>query len=80
MACPEDAIKLNPRIAYEPELRNRTRILNDQRPFCCVNCGKPFATKSMMDKMTAKLKGHWMFQDPQSLRRIQMCEDCRVRD
>ncbi len=80
VACPEEAITLNPRIVYAPELRNRQRVLNEQQPFCCVNCGKPFATRSMMHKMTAKLKGHWMFQDPQSIRRIQMCEDCRVRD
>jgi ferredoxin len=80
VACPEDAITLNPRIVYAPDARHRTRILNEERPFCCVACGKPFATRSMMDKMTAKLKGHRMFQDPQALRRIQMCEDCRVRD
>ena len=31
--------------------------------------------------MLAKLAGHWMFQDkPEQLRRLRMCEDCRVKD
>jgi hypothetical protein len=30
--------------------------------------------------MQEKLKGHWMFQKPDAFRRLQMCEDCRVRD
>jgi hypothetical protein len=30
--------------------------------------------------MQEKLKGHWMFQDANALRRLQMCEDCRVKD
>jgi hypothetical protein len=34
----------------------------------------------MMASMTAKLRGHWMFQDDAALRRVQMCADCRVRD
>ncbi len=29
--------------------------------------------------MTAKLTSHWMFQYPQTLRRIQMCDTCRVK-
>lgn len=79
-ACPEDAITLIPRIVYDPESRAKRRTLNEEQPFCCISCGKPFATKRMMDKMTAKLSGHWMFQDPQALRRIQMCDACRVTD
>jgi ferredoxin len=79
-ACPEDAITLAPRFLYDPELRTQTRILNEQQPFCCTVCGKPFATQAMMDRMTEKLKGHWMFQSPEALQRLQMCEDCRVKD
>ena len=31
--------------------------------------------------MHEKLAGHWMYQDkPERLRRLEMCEDCRVRD
>jgi ferredoxin len=79
-ACPEKVIELEPRYVYEPELRQATRILNEEEPFCCVACGKPFSTQSMMNKMQEKLKGHWMFQKPDALRRLQMCEDCRVKD
>lgn len=79
-ACPEDAIELVPRYLYDPEARRATRIVNEEVPFHCVSCGKPFATQKMMDSMTRKLKGHWMYQSGDALRRIQMCADCRVRD
>ncbi|MBA2492970.1 MAG: 4Fe-4S binding protein [Gammaproteobacteria bacterium] len=80
IACPEDAITLVPRIVYDPEVRTKRRTLNEEQPFCCVECGKPFATRRMMETMTARLKNHWMFQDPQALRRLKMCEICRTRD
>ena len=79
-ACPEDAIQLTPRYLYDPEARRATRILNEEAPFHCISCGKPFATQKMMSSMTEKLKGHWMYQSDPALRRIQMCGDCRVRD
>ncbi len=79
-ACPEDAVRLLPRMVLAPELRSQPRILNEEQPFCCVRCGKPFATRSMMRRITEKLKGHWMYQDEVALRRLQMCEDCRVRE
>lgn len=78
-ACPEDAIQLAPRIAYDAELRDRARVLNEEVPFRCISCGKPFATQKMMQAMTEKLRGHWMYQDAGALRRLQMCGDCRVK-
>jgi ferredoxin len=79
-ACPEDAIRLSPRYLYDPEARRAARVLNEETPFHCIRCGKPFATQKMMDRMGEKLKTHWMFQTPEALRRMQMCGDCRVRD
>ncbi len=79
-ACPEKVITLAPRFIYDPEMRRATRTLNEEAPFCCVVCGKPFATQSMLRRMQEKLKGHWMFQNPAALRRMEMCEDCRVKD
>lgn len=79
-ACPEDAIRLQPRIAYEPATYREQRTLHEEEPFCCVRCGKPFATKAIMRRMEDKLAGHWMFQDQAALRRLQMCEHCRVVD
>ena len=40
--------------------------------------GKPFATKSSLEHLESKLKGHAMFQGPDKLDRLKMCEDCRV--
>lgn len=80
VACPEHVITRAPRFIYDPELRRTTRTLHEEAPFCCIVCGKPFSTQSMITKMEAKLKGHWMFQKPEALKRMQMCEDCRVKD
>jgi len=79
-ACPEDAISLNTRFLYDAELRQQPRILHEEQPFCCVSCGKPFGTRSLLDSMMKKLEGHWMFQDEASRRRLQMCDHCRVKD
>lgn len=79
-ACPEDAVTLAPRILYDPAQRHATRTLKEEAPFRCVACGKPFATQAMMQRMREKLQGHWMFQKPGALRRLEMCEECRVKD
>lgn len=79
-ACPEDAIQPHPRILFDSEARQRAHILYEEPPFCCISCGKPFATKSMLDVMMAKLEGHWMFQSEEAIRRLQMCDHCRVKD
>ncbi len=79
-ACPEDAIKPHARFLYDTEARQRARILHEEQPFCCISCGKPFATQSMLDVMMKKLEGHWMFQSEEAIRRMQMCEHCRVKD
>jgi ferredoxin len=78
--CPENAITLSARFLHDPEARERPRILHEEQPVCCVSCGKPFATRAMLDKLSRKLEGHWMFQNEEARRRLQMCEDCRVRD
>ena len=78
--CPEQAITLNPRFLYDIEARERPRLLHEEQPLCCVSCGKPFATRSMLEVLEKKLAGHWMFQTEAQRRRLQMCEDCRVRD
>ncbi len=79
-ACPEDAIGLQQRIVLDREVRRRSRTLQEEAPFCCVVCGTPFATRSVIAAMTTRLQGHWMFADERALRRLQMCGDCRVRD
>ena len=79
-ACPEHAISLSPRFLYDSDERRKTRVLNEEAPFHCVVCGKPFATQRMMERMTQKLHGHWMYDSDDAMRRLKMCADCRVRD
>ncbi len=76
-SCPENAIAPSPRYLYDREARSRMRVLHEEEPFLCVRCGKAFATRSTIDRITAKLGSHPMFQGD-AIRRIQMCEDCRV--
>ena len=76
--CPEDAIVASPRYLYAAEQRNKRRLLCEEEPFLCIQCGKPFATRRVIEKITGKMKGHPMFQGA-ALERLKMCEDCRVK-
>ena len=55
------------------------RRLHEEEPFECVACGKPFATRSVVERMVERLSSHRMFQG-EALERLRMCEDCRVKD
>ena len=77
--CPEDAIRLMPRLLLTREAKAEV-VLNRAEPFSCVRCGKPFATRQMVDVMLGRLKSHSMFGSDEALRRLQMCGDCRVLD
>ena len=79
-ACPEDAVTLRGRALFSREARRTARVLNEEAPFCCVSCGKPFATARMIARVEAKLRGHWMYQDDAARRRLRLCEDCRAAD
>ena len=77
--CPEDAITLTPRLLLTADA-TRPVVVNEDRVFACVRCGKPFANQRIIDNMLGKLASHSMFSDPAALRRLQMCQDCRVVD
>jgi ferredoxin len=79
-ACPEDAITLDTRFLYDDKARGAQRLLHEEQPACCISCGKPFATHSMLKVMAKKLEDHWMFQSEADRRRLEMCDDCRVKD
>ena len=79
-ACPESVISLQPGYRYDSLAARETVTLNEEEPFHCVRCHKAFATRKMIDNMTVKLAGHWMFTDEKAMRRLRMCEDCRVMD
>jgi ferredoxin len=79
-ACPEDAVTRQTRFLYDDKERGKQRLLHEEQPACCISCGKPFATRSMLNVMAKKLEDHWMFQGEAEKRRLEMCEDCRVKD
>jgi ferredoxin len=78
-SCPEDAIAISPRYLFDSQKRNKRRVLCEEEPFLCIQCGKPFATRQVIEKITGKMQGHPMFQGG-ALERLKMCEDCRVKD
>ena len=79
-ACPEDAVVIEARYNFSAEERDQAQVMYEEEPFNCVKCGKPFSTQSMMLKMREKLEGHWMYQDPAQVRRLEMCDNCRIED
>lgn len=77
--CPEDAITLAPRLLLGKQAQAAV-VLNAAEPYNCVRCGKPFATRQMIENMVGRLGSHSMFSSADALRRLQMCADCRVID
>jgi len=77
--CPEKVITLRPQLDFRAATAP-ARLIKQEEPFRCIRCGKPFGTRSSVERVTAKLEGHhWMYRGPQSrLDLIKMCEDCRV--
>lgn len=76
--CPEKALTLDPRLDLSDEAL-RAKVLKEEEPFNCIECGKPFGVRSTVMKLTEKLAGkHSMFQDNKAVQLIQMCDDCRV--
>ncbi|MGC1486623.1 MAG: 4Fe-4S binding protein [Albidovulum sp.] len=77
--CPENAIRLVPR--FDPsDAAYDQQILNEEEPFCCIECSKPFGVKSTVEKIMEKLAGkHSMFIEGGAGRLIQMCDDCRIQ-
>ncbi len=79
-ACPESAISLQAQYRYDSNEARKISSLHSEEPFHCVTCHKAFASHKMISNMLGKLTGHWMFQDDKALRRLKMCDDCRVKD
>ena len=77
--CPESAITLVPQFDLRPAAL-APRVLHEEEPFCCIECGKPFGTRSVIERIIEKLEGkHRMFTNSDNARLIRMCDDCRVR-
>ena len=76
--CPESVMTLVPRLNFTEAARG-TVTMNEEEPFNCIRCGKPFAVKSTIERISEQLAGkHAMFAEGDAADRIKMCEDCRV--
>ncbi|MEM7045434.1 MAG: 4Fe-4S ferredoxin, partial [Pseudomonadota bacterium] len=76
--CPESVITLEPGVSFE-DAAKQPAVVNEEEPFHCIRCQKPFGTKSSIEKIVSMLgEKHSMFQDGSAIDRIRMCEDCRV--
>lgn len=78
-ACPESVISLTPRYNWETQSRQQQEILHEEPAAECLTCGKAFAPVSMVNMLIEKLRDHSHFKDD-AIKRLSMCEDCRVRD
>lgn len=77
--CPEQAITLKPQMDLTDGAFSQ-RILNEEEPFACIECGSLFGSKSTIAKITEKLVGkHSMFATSAAAKMIQMCENCRIQ-
>jgi len=78
-ACPENSIRLLPQLDLT-DAALAPRILHEEEPFACIECGKLFGVKSTIDRIIEKLEGKYaLFTNSDNVRLIQMCDDCRVR-
>ncbi|HEX5957882.1 MAG TPA: 4Fe-4S dicluster domain-containing protein [Hyphomicrobiaceae bacterium] len=77
--CPEKVITLKPQLDFRAATA-APRVLKEEKPFCCIRCGKPFGVRSAIERVIAKLEGtHWMYKDGASrIDMLRMCDDCRV--
>lgn len=78
MACPEQAMTLVPGFLASPQRFDRL-VCHQDTPFECIECGKPFATRSTVHAIQKKLAEHPYFAG-EARARLEMCEDCRVKD
>jgi ferredoxin len=76
--CPENVIRLEPRLNFTDQAR-QPLLIKEEEPFECIRCGKPFGTRSSIERIVEKLgEKHWMYRDSGAINRIRMCDDCRV--
>jgi ferredoxin len=76
--CPEKVITLSPRLNFSPAAM-QPETLYAEEPFECVKCGKPFGSRSTIERISNQLAGqHSMFQTDEKAQLIQMCQDCRI--
>lgn len=77
--CPEKAITLAPQLDLTDAAFTQ-KVLHEEEPFACIECGVLFGVKSTVERITEKLaNNHAMFSRPETIRMIQMCDNCRIQ-
>ena len=77
--CPEKAITLKPQMDLTDQAFTQ-KILHEEEPFACIECGSLFGVKSTVEKISKKLAGnHAMFANPAASKMIEMCDNCRIQ-
>lgn len=77
--CPEKAITLRPQLDLTDAALTQ-RVIHEEEPFACIECGSLFGVKSTVERITEKLAGsHSMFSTSQAAKLIQMCDNCRIQ-
>jgi len=77
--CPEQAITLKPQLDLTDAAFTQ-KVVHEEEPFACIDCGVLFGVKSTVERITEKLaNNHAMFSSPDTIRMIQMCDNCRVQ-
>ncbi|WP_299954981.1 4Fe-4S binding protein [uncultured Roseobacter sp.] len=77
--CPEDAITLTPQLNLADAAFTQV-VMHEEEPFPCIECGALFGSKSTVERIKEKLAGkHAMFANPDTIRMIEMCDNCRIQ-
>lgn len=77
--CPEQAITLEPQMNLTDEAFTQ-KVVHEEEPFACIECGVLFGVKSTVERITEKLaNNHSMFSNDNAIRMIQMCDNCRIQ-
>ncbi len=76
--CPENAITLQPQMNIDDSAFDQ-KVLHEEEPFSCIECGSLFGVKSTIERIVAQLEGkHPMFLESDSGKLIRMCDNCRI--
>ncbi|WP_299866391.1 4Fe-4S binding protein [uncultured Roseobacter sp.] len=77
--CPEEAITLTPQLNLTDAAFTQV-VMHEEEPFPCIECGALFGSKSTVERIKEKLAGkHAMFANPDTIRMIEMCDNCRIQ-
>ena len=65
---------------WNHERSHFSQVLHAEKPLACIRCGKPFASRQLVEKVVSRLRGNWMYNETKEIRRLKMCRNCRVQD